>query len=195
MKRRGCWLYRGAIITALYSLLVLSGLPGTAQAAEEAVYQVQAGDVLMVSVWREEDLQLEVVVRPDGAISLPLAGEIQAAGRSIDELRREITGRLSGYIPDLAVTVAAKQLQGNKIYVIGMVARPGEFVLNRRVDVMQALSMAGGTVRFADLSGIRILRRVDGRETAIPFNYAQVEQGKELEQNVLLEVGDVVVVP
>lgn len=195
MKRQGCWLYRGAIITALYSLLILSGLPGTAQAAEEAVYQVQAGDVLMVSVWREEDLQLEVVVRPDGAISIPLAGEIQAAGRSIDELRREITGRLSGYIPDLAVTVAAKQLQGNKIYVIGMVARPGEFVLNRRVDVMQALSMAGGTVRFADLSGIRILRRVDGRETAIPFNYAEVEQGKELEQNVLLEVGDVVVVP
>jgi polysaccharide export outer membrane protein len=180
----------------LLASLVFTGLLNSAVAQEAGEgYRIRAGDVLTVSVWREEDLQLEVVVRPDGGISIPLAGEIQAAGQSIEGLRREITDRLAGYIPDLVVTVAAKQLQGNKIYVIGKVARPGEFVLNSRVDVMQALSMAGGTIKFADLDEIKILRRVDGKESVIAFDYTRLERGEALEQNVLLEVGDVVVVP
>lgn len=158
-------------------------------------YQVQPGDVLLVSVWREDDLRSEVIVRPDGWISLPLAGEISALGKTIDELRSEIERRLSIYISDLVVTVSAKALQGHKVYVIGKVARPGEFVLASRVDVMQALSMAGGTVRFANLENIRILRRIDGVEQVIPFNYALIEKGRGLEQNIWLEVGDVVVVP
>jgi polysaccharide export outer membrane protein len=187
--------WAGALSQVLAALILYTVAgAATAQTASEE-YRVQPGDVLTVSVWREEDLQLEVVVRPDGGISIPLAGEIQAAGQSIDGLRREITGRLSGYIPDLAVSVAAKQLQGHKIYVIGKVARPGEFVLNSRVDVMQALSMAGGTVKFADLGAIKILRRTDGRGKVISFNYARIEKGEGLEQNVMLEVGDVVVVP
>lgn len=183
-------------LPVLLALLVFTGMPSFAAAQEaDEGYRIRPGDVLTVSVWREEDLQLEVVVRPDGGISIPLAGEIQAAGQSIEGLRREITDRLAGYIPDLVVTVAAKQLQGNKIYVIGKVARPGEFVLNSRVDVMQALSMAGGTIKFADLDEIKILRRVDGKESVIAFDYTRLERGEALEQNVLLEVGDVVVVP
>jgi polysaccharide export outer membrane protein len=177
-----------ALITATMPAVAADSMAG-------AEYRVQPGDVLTVSVWREEDLQLEVVVRPDGGISIPLAGEIRAAGQSIESLRVEITERLASFIPDLAVTVAAKQLQGHKIYVIGKVARPGEFVLNSRVDVMQALSMAGGTVKFADLGAIKILRRINGRESVIPFDYARLERGDGLEQNVMLEVGDVVVVP
>lgn len=165
------------------------------QAVAAGAYLLQPGDVLQVSVWREEDLRSEVIVRPDGWISLPLAGEISAIGKTIDGLRAEIEQRLSVYISDLVVTVSAKALQGHKIYVIGKVARPGEFVLASRVDVMQALSMAGGTVRFASLENIRILRRVDGVEQVIPFNYALIEKGRSLEQNVWLEVGDVVVVP
>lgn len=179
---------------ALFALLHCATAGAFAQEEGEA-YRIQPGDVLAISVWREEDLTTEVVVRPDGRISIPLAGDIPARDRSLEELRDEITERLSGYIPDLVVTVSARQLLGHKIYVIGKVARPGEFVLNGRVDVMQALSMAGGATRFAGLENIKILRRVDGVERVIPFNYALVEKGRGLEQNILLEVGDVVVVP
>lgn len=191
--RRGIFIE--TVVFGLLALIVFTmpAVGANREAGEE--YLVQPGDVLTVSVWREEDLQLEVVVRPDGGISIPLAGEIQAAGQSIERLRREITARLTSYIPDLVVTVAAKQLQGHKVYVIGKVARPGEFVLNSRVDVIQALSMAGGTVKFADLGAIKILRRIDGKESVIPFDYARIEKGDGLEQNVMLEVGDVVVVP
>jgi polysaccharide export outer membrane protein len=173
-------------------------IPAGAEEANNSVaYRVQPGDVLSISVWREEGLQLEsVLVRPDGAISIPLAGEIQTSGKTIEDLRREITERMRSFIPDLSVMVSAKQLFGNKIYVIGKVARPGEFVLTRSVDVMQALSMAGGTDRFANLGDIKILRRENGgAERAIPFDYTLVQKGKGLEQNILLEVGDVVVVP
>ena len=158
-------------------------------------YRVQPGDLLTVSVWKEEGLQLEILVRPDGEISVPLAGEIQTAGKTIADLRQEIAERMKGYIPDLVVTVSAKQLSGYKIYVVGKVGKPGEFVLSGRVDVMQALSMAGGAIRFAGLKDIKILRREGGAERAIPFDYTLVEQGRGLEQNILLEVGDVVVVP
>lgn len=178
---------------AMLALVMACGAATAEPPAGE--YRVQPGDILAISVWREGDLQLEVVVRPDGGISIPLAGEIRAAGQTIDGLRRDIADRLSGYIPDLEVTVAAKQLQGHKIYVIGKVARPGEFVLNSRVDVMQALSMAGGAVKFADLGAIKILRRAGGKERAIPFDYNRVSRGEALDQNIVLEVGDVVVVP
>lgn len=158
-------------------------------------YGVQPGDVLEISVWREKDLQREVLVRPDGGLTFPLVGDIQAAGKTVEQLRTEITKRLVKYIPDPVVTVAAKQIQGNKIYVVGKVNRPGEFVVGRNVDVMQALSVAGGATPFASLNRIKILRRVNGTVTSIPFKYGQVEGGHHLKQNILLQSGDVVVVP
>ena len=170
--------------------------PGLAQEAPYEPYYVQAGDILDVSVWKEEDLQRQVLVRPDGRISFPLIGDIDVAGRTIDELRLEITDRLVKFIPDLTVTVTIQSINGNRIYVIGKVNSPGSFVVNPRVDVMQALSLAGGTTAFAALDDIIILRREsDGSQRAISFKYKDVARGRSLDQNVILHSGDIVVVP
>lgn len=158
-------------------------------------YTVQPGDILTVSVWKEDGLQSDVVVRPDGGISFPLVGDIHASGNSIKQLSALITERLVKYIPDPVVNVAVKTLAGNKVYVIGKVNKPGEFPVVSYVDVMQALSMAGGTNPFAALNDIKILRRESGKQRAISFRYGDVESGKRLEQNIILQSGDIVVVP
>jgi polysaccharide export outer membrane protein len=160
-----------------------------------ARYEVQPSDLLQVSVWKEPDLTQQVLVRPDGGFSFPLAGEISAVGKSVEELRRELVERLARYIPDLVVTVAVLEIRGNKIYVIGQVNDPGEFIVNPRVDVMQALSLAGGTTAFASPSEIFVLRRDGAQQRRMPFNFDAVLRGRDLEQNVLLRSGDVVVVP
>ncbi|HJR69297.1 MAG TPA: polysaccharide biosynthesis/export family protein [Gammaproteobacteria bacterium] len=167
-----------------------------AQAGDSAPrYEVQPGDLLHVSVWKEADLDQDVLVRPDGGFSFPLAGDVRAAGKTVEELRAELTERLARFIPDLFVTVAVREINGNKIYVIGQVNRPGQFVVNPRVDVMQALSLAGGTTTFANVNGIFVLRRERDRQRTLPFDFNDVANGKRLEQNVLLQSGDVVVVP
>jgi len=161
----------------------------------QAPYTVNPGDILSVTVWKEEDLQRQVIVRPDGGFSFPLAGEVQAEGRSIEQIRQAVAERLEKYIPDAVVTVAAEDLAGNTVFVIGQVNRPGEFRALGEIDVMQALSMGGGTTTFAQLGAIKILRRVNGQLIAIPFDYKAVEKGKRLNQNIVLQPGDVVVVP
>ena len=158
-------------------------------------YLLQPGDVLLVSVWKEKDLQQEVLVRPDGGMSFPLAGDLQASGRSVEELQQALTDRLKRLIPDPVVTVTVKSIGGNQIYVIGKVNRPGQFPFSTPVDVMQALSLAGGATPYAALNDIVILRREGRALTAIPFHYGQVERGRDLAQNVLLRSGDTVVVP
>ena len=159
-------------------------------------YLLQPGDVLLVSVWKEEDLNQEVIVRPDGRISFPLVGEAVAAGQSLEAVRDSIKKGLTKYIPDPVVTVSVRQLSGNRVYVIGKVNRPGEFPILSNVDVMQALSMAGGTSTYAALNKIKILRRDgNGKQKAISFEYGDIEKGKNLEQNIILKAGDVVVVP
>jgi polysaccharide biosynthesis/export protein len=158
-------------------------------------YRIQPGDVLIVSVWKEQDMLSEVLVRSDGGVSFPLAGELDAAGKTVEELREAIDQRLQKYIPNAVVTVAVKLIGGNRVYVIGKVNRPGEFSFTRPLDVMQALSLAGGTTSFAALNDIRILRRENGKQQSIPFRYADVEVGRKLEQNILLRSGDTVVVP
>ena len=172
-----------------------TGTAEEASAAQESGYIVQPGDVLEISVWKEKDLQREVVVLPDGSLSFPLAGEIQANGKTVEQLRKDIGTRLGKYIPGAVVTVSAKQIQGNKIYVVGKVARPGEFTASRYVDVMQALSIAGGVTPFAAVNSIQVLRRVNGVQTAIPFKYSKVASGRDLRYNIILQSGDVVVVP
>ncbi len=170
------------------------GLCSHAVLAEEG-YAIQPGDMLVITVWNEDNMSREVLVRPDGGISYPLAGDLQAAGSTVDEVRALIAERLDKYIPDALVTVQLQQIQGNAVYVIGKVNRPGVFVMNSALDVMQALSLAGGTATFAKLKDISILRREDGTQRAIPFNYAEVEEGEGLQQNIILQPGDVVVVP
>lgn len=183
-------------MAVILSLLVMTA-PSLAQDAQLTMvgYKVLPGDVLQISVWKEEDLQSEVLVRPDGAFSFPLAGEISTSNRTVLELQQEVTNRLSRYISDPVVTVSVQQVLGNKIYVIGQVTRPGDFVVNPQVDVIQALSMAGGTTPFAALNDIKILRRTGNQQRAISFRYNDVVRGKDLEQNIILQSGDVVVVP
>jgi polysaccharide export outer membrane protein len=161
----------------------------------EGTYVVQPGDILFISVWKEKDLQTEVMVRPDGGLNFPLVGDVSASGKTIEQLRKDLVAKLTKYVPDPVVTVAIKQSAGNKVYVVGKVSRPGEFIATRNIDVMQALSMAGGPTPYASLNRIKILRRVNGELKSIPFKYSRVEKGEDLEQNIVLQGGDVVVVP
>ena len=179
---------------------LLAGLPSIAHVQGDAMqvpglYRVGAEDVLEISVWREDALKREVLVRPDGGISYPLIGDVQAAGKSVLELRNEISKRLETYIPDAAVSVTVVKTGSQRIYVLGKVTKSGEFPVGRTVDVLQALSMAGGLTQFADANGIRIVRRDGDRQVAIPFEYGRVIRGEKLEQNIALRAGDVVVVP
>jgi len=186
----------GGFATCL-ALLITSAVWGqdTAAIPDTSDYLVNPGDILSVSVWKEEGLQEEVLVRPDGKFSFPLAGDIKAQGHSIQQIRDKLTAELSKFIPDLVVSVSARQINGNKVYVIGQVNRPGEIIANPQVDVVQALSIAGGMNAFAELNDIKILRRVDGELKALDFRYLDIDKGKQLEQNVMLQAGDVVVVP
>ena len=181
------------------TVLVLCTLTATASdsvpAAGRHAYRLQPGDIVTVSVWKEEDLQREVLVRPDGALSFPLAGEINVDGRTVEELRVDLVERLKRYVPDPVVTVAVKAIGGNRVYVIGKVARPGEFPFSSTLDVMQALSLAGGATPFAQINDIVILRRDNAGQRALPFRYGDVERGKNLAQNFELQSGDTVVVP
>lgn len=158
-------------------------------------YLIQPGDLIEISIWREEDLTRSVLVLPDGSLSFPLAGNIQAAGKSVEQVQAIATERMEKFIPDPVITVSLQQLSGNKVYVIGKVLRPGEFVANRNMDVVQALSVAGGMTPYAAANKIKVLRRENGRLTAIPFRYGDIEKGEALEQNIILKSGDVVLVP
>jgi polysaccharide export outer membrane protein len=158
-------------------------------------YQVQPGDVLTVTVWKETDLTGDVLVRPDYGLSLPLAGDLDARGKTVEQLRQEITERLQKYIPSPVVTVATKGVAGNHIYVVGKVQKPGEYPMLRAVDVMQALSLAGGTTPFAAVNDIIVLRRLSAGQIVLHFQYNDVARGQDLRQNVVLQPGDTVVVP
>ena len=175
--------------------LVAAALSAPSFAQAPAEYEVQPGDVLGVSVWREVDLQLDVLVRPDGHFSMPLAGDVPATGKTVADLADEIASRLEQYIPDPEVSVAVREVRGSVYYVIGKVNRPGQYLLTGRTDVMQALSVAGGTTAFAKQNRIKVLRRNGEEQVAIPFSYGAVLNGDNLEQNINLQSGDTVVVP
>lgn len=163
--------------------------------ASEKGYLLQPGDVLEVSVWKEQELQRDVLVRPDGEISFPLAGSINVREMTASDLNRVLAEKLSKFISDPVVTVGVKRLTGNRIYVTGKVNKPGDFLLSRKVDVLQALSMAGGLTPFANGGKIQVLRREqDETQHSIAFSYDDVEDG-DLSQNILLQPGDVILVP
>lgn len=186
-RHPSCWL--------LAMLLAVAGTAALA-APPDATYTVKPGDMLQVSVWKEPELQAPVLIQPDGRFSFPLAGQIDANGKTVAQLQQEIATRLGHYITDPVVTVSLTQVNGNKVYVIGQVQKPGDFVVNPSVDVMQALSMAGGMTPFAALGSIKILRHTAGGNLlALPFNYNDVAHGNDLSQDITLQAGDVVVVP
>lgn len=172
--------------------------PAAARAVDnpQLDYRLQPGDVVSISVWKEKDLETDALVRPDGGLSFPLVGDVEAEGHTLRQVRDMLAERLKPYIPDPVVTVAIKQIGGNEIYVLGRVNRPGEYPFSQPIDVMQALSLAGGTTPFAALNRIVILHRDSrGEQHAVRFRYADVAHGRDLSQNVLLESGDTVVVP
>lgn len=158
------------------------------------LYKLSPGDVLEVSVWKEPDLLKQVIIAPDGTISLPLVETITAAGKTIVELKQIIAEKLNNYIADPAVTVALIKNDGNIFFVIGKVNKPGPIVANRHIDVLQALSLAGGLTVFAKESSIYVQRRVGNEIKLFPFDYDDVLDGDNLEQNIVLEPGDTVTV-
>ena len=175
---------------------------GTPGAPAEAVaewpgpdYIIGPGDMLSVSVWEVEELTKPVIVLPDGKISYPLIGELTAAGKTVSQMRKELEEALMRYVPDPVVTVGVEQVNSMLIYVIGRVNSPGRFLLNTNVNVLQALATAGGLNVFAKRSKIKIFRQEGGTTKIYTFNYDQVSSGEELEQNIVLKRGDVIVVP
>ena len=173
--------------------------PAPAQAAgklHDSSYSIGVDDVLAINVWKEAELTRSVPVRSDGKISLPLAGEIQAAGRTPAQLEQDIASHLRNFITDPEVTVIVQQSNSQKVNVLGQVTKPGAYSFTTASTVVDALAAAGGLRDFAKKKGITILRsRPGGGQDRIPFNYADYLKGKNSIQNVKLEPGDTVVVP
>jgi len=166
-------------------------------AAYCAPYFINPGDILRIDVWNEDSLSREVLVRPDGIISLPMTGEIDTNNSSPAQVGDKIAKALGKYMKDAPrVVVSLMDVTGNKIFVIGKVNRPGEYKISSDTDVMQALALAGGLNAFAAENDIRILRRdATGKQTALSFEYAKVKLGKDLHSNIILHSRDIVVVP
>jgi polysaccharide export outer membrane protein len=181
-------------------LLCFAGLSGSVSAAEPGTfdlqrYQLAPADVIEVFVWKEEDLSRTVSVRPDGRLSYPLIGEVEAAGKTIEQMQQDLEKRIQAYIPSAVVSVVLNQVAGYRVYVLGEVNNPGEFSLNRYVTVAQALTLANGLTAFAHQNEIRIVRQQQGTEQSFSFNYKKFKRGKDLAKNIQLEAGDVVIVP
>jgi len=186
----------GTVVT-VYGAFVHAGDAMTAGSVSQLGpgYRLGAEDVMLVSVWKDEQLTREVVVRPDGVFSFPLVGDIQAEDRTVEEIRGDLVKRLTKYIPNPNVSVAVTKVVSYKVYVVGRVNKPGEYLIGHYTDVLQALSLAGGLTPFASENDIKVMRRVRGEQHAIPFRYGDVRKGRDLEQNIILQRGDVVMVP
>ena len=185
-------------IAFLLFLVSVSPQIAIAQQGDSGVgtlYRLLPGDNLNVSVWKEPELQREIIIRPDGFFSFPLVGDIEAKGKSVREVERELIEKLDKYIPEPVLTVSVVEALGNRVFVIGQVQRPGQYIVNPMVDVLQALALAGGMTPFAAVNDIRVVRRSGDRLVVLDFKYGEVEKGKNLNQNVILQAGDVVVVP
>ena len=163
--------------------------------AAEKAYHIGPGDVIEISVWKDPDLSRTLVVPPDGVIAFPLISAINVTNLTVAELKNSVTQKLSEFVPDVTVTVMLTEINSLKAYVIGKVHGPGEFPITLESNVMQILAQAGGLTPFASDGNIKILRQKGGKITKIPFDYGEVEKGKNLQQNILLKPGDVVVVP
>lgn len=185
-------------------LFVLLGFFNVSQAASGSsqkspnipdYYIVGAGDVLEISVWKDESLSTIVTVLPDGKISIPLIGEYKAMGKAVNQIRREIKKKISRYIPNPETTVSIKEVNSMWIYVIGKVIRAGRFNLNGKINVLQALSMAGGLTPFANSKKIKIIREKNNQTRIFRFNFKDITRGLNLSSNIHLQKGDVVVIP
>jgi polysaccharide export outer membrane protein len=171
-----------------------NGNGGAASPVVPAGYVIGADDALSIVFWRDKDMSAEVVVRPDGKISLPLLNDIDAAGYTPDQLRERIEQAASKYIEEPNATVIVKAINSRKVYIVGSVARPGTHALTGEMNVLQLIALAGGLLEYADSKNIMVMRKENGRDVAMKFHYDDVVRQKKLEQNITLKPGDTVVV-
>ena len=185
------------IFKLLVASVLFTGMAPLAALAVDANYKLNPGDVLQITVWKEEGLDRETLVLPDGTVAFPLVGTLKAAGKTAGQLQDELKTGLQKDIPDAPVTVVVKAANGNVVDVIGQVTKPGEFVAAHPLTVMQALSMAGGLTPYASERRISIVRhRPDGKDEHIEFPYYEdILSGKNLDKDIVLSPGDVVLVP
>lgn len=195
MKRRVCCLLSFSLILFYGNICTLCAAEQEEMAALGSEFYLGPGDVLEVSVWKDEALSRQVVVRPDGKISFPLIGDVLARGRTVEELRQVVEDKIKVYVPDAPVTVIVVQVGSSQVYVVGKVAKPGLYIMGQTLRVMQVLAMAGGMTPFANKDDILIIRKNNGHQRVFKFNYGKVAGGKDLDQNICLKPGDTVVVP
>jgi polysaccharide export outer membrane protein len=192
LTRRRIMLFFARFLIA--GMLTLIGVAALAQSS--GAYKLRHGDALMVSVWRDEALRMEVRVLPDGSITFPLAGRVEVLGLSTAEAEQRIAEKLKKYIPEAVVTVAITAAEGNRVYVIGKVVNPGAVVITSPdTTVLQMLSQVGGLDRFADGNAIRVLRNTAQGPQVMPVRYNDLVKGSQLESNVVLMPGDTILVP
>jgi polysaccharide export outer membrane protein len=175
--------------------------PSTAPAGNSAAkphddsFVIGNDDVLAINVWKEPDISRSIPVRSDGKISLPLVGEVQAAGLTPLKLEKDIAAKLKNYISEPEVTVMVQQVNSQKFNILGQVMRPGSYGIANSTTVLDAIALAGGFRDFAKKKNIYVLRQGAGGESRIPFNYKDVSQGKNMSQNIRLQPGDTIIVP
>jgi len=163
--------------------------------APPAGYVIGPDDVLGIVFWREKDLSADVVVRPDGMISLPLLDEISVAGLTPAELREKVMVEANKFVEDANATVVVKQINSRRVFITGSVAKPGAYPLTGSMTVVQLVALAGGLLEFAEGTKIRVMRMEKGAPVALPLNYKTFSEGKNLRQNIELKPGDTVIVP
>ena len=164
-------------------------------AAQDSQFTIQSGDILQITVWKEDGLDREILILPDGTLTFPLIGSIKAQGLSPTNLKHIIKKKLNKFIPDASVTIMVKAPLGHTVNVIGQVGKPGEIIMQGRMSVMQALSQAGGLTPYADDDDIIILRREGDKKKSIDYPYDSITRGRDLDKDIDLQPGDVIVVP
>ena len=179
-----------------------ASVPATPAAKENAgkahddSFVIGSNDVLAISVWKQPDLSRSIPVRSDGRISLPLIGEVQAAGRTPMKLEKDIAAKLEPFLTEPEVTVIVEQINSDKFNILGRVAKPGSYAMTDSTTVLDAIALAGGFRDFAKQKNVYVLRQnPDGSQTKLPFNYREVIQGKNTDQNIKLQRHDTIVVP
>ena len=181
-------------IALILFLVCLRAIPAVA-ADKPDIYHLHPGDAVLVSVWGEDSLKQQTVVLPDSSITIPLAGRVEVGGLSTPEVEQRIAEKLKKYIKEPVVTVVVINLDGNRAFVMGKVLKPGPFIISGPVTVLQAISIAGGFDKFADESGIKVIRTTASGQETLPVHYDDIVSGKNMSTNIRLRAGDTVVVP
>jgi len=196
--------FYGNIVGGVILFYVLSVSCSVAQDAQlmvtpdsetQAEYIIGLGDQLQVMVWKEPELTQTMSVRMDGRISLPLVGDVEAAGKTIRDLKKNIEEKYAVVIAEPAVSVMLAQSKSWRYYIIGKVAHPGEYPIDFPITVLQALAKSGGFLEWAQSDKISFVRRENGRETILLFNYEELAKGKDLKNNAMVKPGDTIIVP